>query len=48
MYRKFLLESGGSDFHGGLRDDYSNFGKFGLYLNQMERIFEHTNLKRGI
>lgn len=43
-----LLESGGSDFHGGLRDDYSNFGKFGLYLNQMERIFEHTNLKRGI
>ena len=42
-----LLESGGSDFHGGLRNDYSNFGKFGLYLNQMEKIFERTNLKRG-
>ncbi len=42
-----LLESGGSDFHGGLRDDYSNFGKFGLYLSQMEKIFEYTNLKRG-
>jgi hypothetical protein len=42
-----LLESGGSDFHGGPRNDYSNFGKFGLYLNQMEKIFERTNLKRG-
>lgn len=42
-----LLESGGSDFHGGMRNDYSNFGKFGLYLNQMEKIFERTNLKRG-
>ncbi|MEJ5305283.1 MAG: PHP domain-containing protein [Ignavibacteria bacterium] len=42
-----LLESGGSDFHGGLKNDYSNFGKFGLYLNQMEKIFELTNLKRG-
>jgi predicted metal-dependent phosphoesterase TrpH len=42
-----LLESGGSDFHGGLRNDYSNFGKFGLYLNQMTMIFEKINLKRG-
>ncbi|MGB9664467.1 MAG: PHP domain-containing protein [Ignavibacteria bacterium] len=41
-----LLESGGSDFHGGLRNDYSNFGKFGLYLNQMKTIFDKTNLKR--
>jgi 3',5'-nucleoside bisphosphate phosphatase len=24
----FLLESGGSDFHGGKRDDYANFGVF--------------------
>jgi len=24
----FLLESGGSDFHGGKRDDHSNFGHF--------------------
>jgi predicted metal-dependent phosphoesterase TrpH len=42
-----LLVSGGSDFHGGMRNDYSNFGKFGLYLNQMEKIIERTNLKRG-
>ncbi len=42
-----LLESGGSDFHGGPRNDYSYFGKFGLYLKQMEKIFEHPNLKRG-
>lgn len=42
-----LLESGGSDFHGGLRNDYSNFGKFGLYLNQMKMIFDKTNQKRG-
>jgi predicted metal-dependent phosphoesterase TrpH len=43
-----LLESGGSDFHGGLRNDYSNFGKFGLYLSQMEKIFDHLKLKRGL
>ncbi len=42
-----LLESGGSDFHGGPRNDYSNFGKFGLYLNQMQKIFDYTNHKRG-
>lgn len=41
-----LLESGGSDFHGGHRNDYSNFGKFGLYLNEMSRILEYKN-KRG-
>ncbi len=41
-----LLESGGSDFHGGPRNDYSNFGKFGLYLNEMNRIFDYKN-KRG-
>lgn len=43
-----LLESGGSDFHGGHRNDYSNFGKFGLYLDQMEIIFNRANHKRGI
>lgn len=42
-----LLESGGSDFHGGPRNDYSNFGKFGLYLIHMEKIFESINSKRG-
>ncbi|MBE0645859.1 MAG: PHP domain-containing protein [Bacteroidetes bacterium] len=26
----FLLESGGSDFHGGKRNDYQNFGTFGV------------------
>lgn len=41
-----LLESGGSDFHGGPRNDYSNFGKFGLYLNEMNRIFEYKNKRR--
>ncbi len=28
----FLLESGGSDFHGGKREDYPNFGAY--YVNQ--------------
>lgn len=41
-----LLESGGSDFHGGPRNDYSNFGKFGLYLKEMNRIYDYKN-KRG-
>ncbi len=40
-----LLETGGSDFHGGLRNDYSNFGRFGLFLNQMEKIFQHIKNK---
>lgn len=26
----FLLESGGSDFHGGKRNDYQNFGTFSV------------------
>jgi predicted metal-dependent phosphoesterase TrpH len=36
----FLLESGGSDFHGGKRNDYQNFGTFGMtrdVVNAMKR-----------
>ncbi|MCX8056453.1 MAG: PHP domain-containing protein [Ignavibacteria bacterium] len=41
-----LLESGGSDFHGGHRNDYSNFGKFGLDLPQLNKILNHNKVRK--
>ncbi len=37
----FLLESGGSDFHGGLRGDERYFGKVGISLQVVERMRQH-------
>ena len=34
----FLLESGGSDFHGGKRDDEGNFGKYFVNSNILEHM----------
>ncbi|MBI5216915.1 MAG: PHP domain-containing protein [Ignavibacteriae bacterium] len=34
----FLLESGGSDFHGGLRGDEKNFGQVGISPHAVERM----------
>ena len=34
----FLLESGGSDFHGGDRNDYSNLGKYTIGLSKVEAM----------
>lgn len=34
----FLLESGGSDFHGGERNDYSNLGKFTVGYSKIEAM----------
>ena len=34
----FLLESGGSDFHGGERNDYSNLGKFSVSYSKIEAM----------
>jgi hypothetical protein len=34
----FLLESGGSDFHGGDRNDYSNLGKFSVSSSKIEAM----------
>ncbi len=34
----FLLESGGSDFHGGLRGDEKHFGQSGIPLESVERM----------
>ncbi|MBI3189643.1 MAG: PHP domain-containing protein [Ignavibacteriales bacterium] len=34
----YLLESGGSDFHGGLRCDEKNFGQCGISLQSVERM----------
>ncbi|MEG8945836.1 PHP domain-containing protein [Rosettibacter firmus] len=33
-----LLETGGSDFHGGKKNDEENFGKFTISLNQVEAM----------
>lgn len=33
-----LLESGGSDFHGGMRNDEENFGKYVTSLSVVENI----------
>lgn len=34
----FLLESGGSDFHGGERNDYENLGKFSIGMPKVEAM----------
>jgi 3',5'-nucleoside bisphosphate phosphatase len=34
----FLLESGGSDFHGGKREDYANFGSYYMNSNTVEAM----------
>ena len=34
----FLLESGGSDFHGGDRNDYSNLGKYTTNITKVEAM----------
>ncbi|HCY76307.1 MAG TPA: PHP domain-containing protein [Ignavibacteriales bacterium] len=34
----FLLESGGSDFHGGDRNDYSNLGKYSVAHSKIEAM----------
>ncbi|MCU0342298.1 MAG: PHP domain-containing protein [Ignavibacterium sp.] len=34
----FLLESGGSDFHGGERNDYSNLGKYSVTYSKIEAM----------
>jgi predicted metal-dependent phosphoesterase TrpH len=34
----FLLESGGSDFHGGERNDYSNLGKYSISYSKIEAM----------
>lgn len=34
----FLLESGGSDFHGGKRDDHANFGQYFVAQNHVEAM----------
>jgi hypothetical protein len=41
----FLLESGGSDFHGGDRNDYSNFGKY--YTNSIKVDAMRNHLLRN-
>lgn len=34
----FLLESGGSDFHGGDRNDYTNLGKYTIGISKVEAM----------
>ena len=34
----FLLESGGSDFHGGERNDYTNLGRYSITPNKLEAM----------
>jgi len=34
----FLLESGGSDFHGGDRNDYSNLGKYSISYTKIDAM----------
>ena len=34
----FLLESGGSDFHGGDRNDYSNLGKYSISFSKIDAM----------
>lgn len=48
-YRKitsthYLLESGGSDFHGGLRNDFKNFGKFGTSVENIHSMKKRLNI----
>jgi len=44
----FLLESGGSDFHGGKRDDHANFGHYNVSQNivdAMKKRLQKNNSK---
>ncbi len=41
-----LLESGGSDFHGGLRNDEDNFGKFFTTNTVVENIQKMAQTKQ--
>ncbi len=48
-YRKvvsthFLLESGGSDFHGGIRNDFHNFGKYGTSVENVHSMKKRLNI----
>jgi predicted metal-dependent phosphoesterase TrpH len=36
----YLLECGGSDFHGGLRNDDRNFGQYGISFDAVERMHQ--------
>ena len=38
----FLLTSGGSDFHGGVKNDGKNFGKYHVSMNEI------INMKRRL
>ncbi|MBM4176685.1 MAG: PHP domain-containing protein [Ignavibacteria bacterium] len=40
----YLLESGGSDFHGGLRNDFKNFGKFGTSVENIHSMKKRLNI----
>ncbi len=40
----FLLESGGSDFHGGDRNDYDNFGKFVVNESVVNAMRKRLNI----
>ncbi len=43
-----LIESGGSDFHGGMRNDESNFGKFYISKDVLENIRKSVLNRRSI
>ncbi len=42
----FLLTSGGSDFHGGQRDDYGNLGKFSATLSDIAAMKQRLSDKK--
>jgi predicted metal-dependent phosphoesterase TrpH len=41
----FLLETGGSDFHGGTRNDLSNLGKYWIPAERVEKIRSSSKLQ---
>lgn len=41
-----LIETGGSDFHGGLRNDEHNFGKFGMTIDQIQKLYRYRDERR--
>ncbi|HZV12196.1 MAG TPA: PHP domain-containing protein [Candidatus Kapabacteria bacterium] len=41
----FLLETGGSDFHGGARNDLANLGKYWIPVERVEKIRTSLNLQ---
>jgi len=46
MISNSLIETGGSDFHGGLRKDDTNFGKFGLSNEQVKNLFNFIQKRK--